>query len=398
MALLEILFTFAIISLPIGVIGRIDIGNQIFFYPHDLILLCIFTISTFYFIKKKNVPRPRNMFFTFFLFFIFGTCSLLISSAKLSFQELFTSFLYAFRLLLYANIIFAISLISKKEKDKIFQKLSLAGIVFIALGFVQYFLYPGLKNLYYLGWDEHLYRLFSTLLDPNFAGAVIVLTIVTLLSFVLNVKRKKPIFITLLFLSIVSLFLTYSRSSIIMFIVSILVFFILKKNYKTLILIFVFVFFSIFLIPKDFSIENMNPFRSASIIGRSNSMKDALKVFETSPLYGVGFNSLRYSQRRIGVLDTRFELTHAGAGVPNSYLVVLATTGIIGLIIFLTFLLFVIKEVFRVFAEKGDYYSIVTISCLVGVFVHSLFENTLFYPIVAIWIFTLVGVTVYRRQ
>ncbi|OIP57755.1 MAG: hypothetical protein COX79_04380 [Candidatus Levybacteria bacterium CG_4_10_14_0_2_um_filter_36_16] len=398
MALLEFLFTLFIISLPIGVIGRIGLGSQIFIYSHDLILLCIFTISTLYFIKKKSIPHPRNIFVSFLVFFIFGIFSLIVSPTKMNFQELSTSFLYDFRFLMYVNLIFALSILSKKFKDRILLKLSLSGVVFIALGFVQYFLYPNLKNLYYLGWDEHLYRLFSTVLDPNFAGVIIVLTIITILHFLVQKNIKKPIVVAILFLSIVSLFLTYSRSSIIMFVVSISTFFILKRNYKTLILIIVLMIFSIILIPKDFSIENMNPFRSASIIGRGSSMKAAIKVFESSPIYGVGFNSLRYSQRKLGVLDTRFEITHAGAGVPNSYLVVLATTGLIGFIIFLTFLFFVIKEAFLVFAQKKSSESIVTISCLFGIFVGSLFENILFYPIIAIWIFTLVGVTVYRRQ
>jgi len=398
MALLEFLFTLFIISLPIGVIGRIGLGSQIFIYSHDLILLCIFTISTLYFIKKKSIPHPRNIFVSFLVFFIFGIFSLIVSPTKMNFQELSTSFLYDFRFLMYVNLIFALSILSKKFKDRILLKLSLSGVVFIALGFVQYFLYPNLKNLYYLGWDEHLYRLFSTVLDPNFAGVIIVLTIITILHFLVQKNIKKPIVVAILFLSIVSLFLTYSRSSIIMFVVSISTFFILKRNYKTLILIIVLMIFSIILIPKDFSIENMNPFRSASIIGRGSSMKAAIKVFESSPIYGVGFNSLRYSQRKLGVLDTRFEITHAGAGVPNSYLVVLATTGLIGFIIFLTFLFFVIKEAFLVFAQKKSSESIVTISCLFGIFVGSLFENILFYPIIAIWIFTLVGVTVYRSQ
>ena len=70
MALLEFLFTLFIISLPIGVIGRIGLGSQIFIYSHDLILLCIFTISTLYFIKKKSIPHPRNIFVSFLVFFI----------------------------------------------------------------------------------------------------------------------------------------------------------------------------------------------------------------------------------------------------------------------------------------------------------------------------------------
>ena len=45
-----------------------------------------------------------------------------------------------------------------------------SGLVIVGLGFVQYFFYLGLRNLYYLGWDEHLSFIFQ-LLDPNFAGA-----------------------------------------------------------------------------------------------------------------------------------------------------------------------------------------------------------------------------------
>ncbi|MCL4386943.1 hypothetical protein M1307_00925 [Patescibacteria group bacterium] len=96
-------------------------------------------------------------------------------------------------------------------------------------------------------------------------------------------------------------------------------------------------------------------------------------------------------QERYGFLDNKnWQETHSGAGVSNSYLFILVTTGVIGFVLFLNFWI-------RIFKKLGvnrhsEFMRPVLLSSLVGVFTHAFFENTLFYPFIMIWIFILLGV------
>ena len=66
----------------------------------------------------------------------------------------------------------------------------ISGSLIVLLGFIQLMFYPALRNLYYLGWDEHLYRMFSTFLDPNFAGAFFVLFTLFVIDMSLRYKKE----------------------------------------------------------------------------------------------------------------------------------------------------------------------------------------------------------------
>jgi len=85
--------------------------------------------------------------------------------------------------------------------------------------------------------------------------------------------------------------------------------------------------------------------------------------------------------------------THAGAGVSNSYLFVLATTGIAGFLLFLFFLYFLFKILFER-KKQGIALADFAIAALIGILVHSLFDNTFFYPFTMLWLFILVGIAV----
>src|SRR3989344_4212784 len=89
--------------------------------------------------------------------------------------------------------------------------------------------------LYYLGWDEHLYRLFSTFLDPNFAGAFFVLYFLFALNILIDSLKKQTKFFSLFiglmsFLALIAIFLTYSRSALLMLITGSFIFLFLNAR------------------------------------------------------------------------------------------------------------------------------------------------------------------------
>ena len=108
------------------------------------------------------------------------------------------------------------------------------GIGFGILGLMQFFLYPDLRNLMYLGWDPHYYRLFSTLLDPNFVGIILVLTLI--LGCGLWKKKQKNFFLMIgQLIGFVSLLLTYSRSSYVSFAMAVVCLAAWTKQWKVVI-------------------------------------------------------------------------------------------------------------------------------------------------------------------
>lgn len=399
MALLIVLLDLLLIVLPFGVLLRIQVGQNIFLYPHDILLGIIFFILVYLFYKQKKIPQHKIIFYPLVIFFIFCLVSLILNIPFLAPLQFLTSSLYLLRIIIYSSLLFLFEFLSKNVIKEFLKKFVVSSFIFIIFGIGQYLFFNDLGSLKGFFWDIHRDRLFGSVFDPNFAGAIIIIEILLLLH-VYSPKLKQNTKLTLfigLFISLIALLLTYSRSTYIAFIAAIATYFLLNKRSKFLLVVVAFFVVAVFFIPKDFNIEGMDLFRTGSVVGRLTSFSSAVSVFSTSPIWGVGFNAYRYAQFRLGFLDARWIETHAGAGVPNSYLFILATTGVIGLSLFLFFL----YSIFKVLCNlKNRDYPLVNcaIAALVSVLVHSFFDNTFFYPFVMIWIFILVGITISKSR
>jgi O-antigen ligase len=332
------------------------------------------------------------------LFLLAGFISLLININHLTIQTFLISFAYSLRYAAYASIIFAFQFLDKKFKASLNVKLIAAGTIFVVLGYVQYFLYPNLRNLYYLGWDEHLYRLFSTFLDPNFAGAFLVLFILLLTENIIRSlkNRNNLILFSILWMStLIAILLTYSRSAFIMLIVSIITLLSLHKLFKIL-GILVLLFVALFFVFSNRNIEGLNPLRIASVEARIDSANEAISVFSKNPILGVGFNAYRYALNRYGFrTESGIAVSNADAGTDNSYLFVLATTGVIGFLIYLDLWVNILRVIFRNF--QSNFYEVTAIASITGLLVNTVFINSIFYPPIMVWIFLLIGATVNRK-
>jgi O-antigen ligase len=220
--------------------------------------------------------------------------------------------------------------------------------------------------------------MFSVFLDPNFAGAFFVLFLLFLVSIFL--KKKSILIGLILILTLGAIFLTFSRSALIMLIISTSLLFILMSRKKLIILLFAIVFIVILISSRYFNIANINLFRVASSEARIETAKDTLKVIQSRPILGIGFNAYRYAQVQYGLRNEINVASHADASTDNSFLFVMATTGIVGLILYL-FLWFRILKIA----------SVLVIASVVGVFVDSLFINSLFYPSIMLWLWIVAG-------
>src|SRR3989344_4084149 len=121
--------------------------------------------------------------------------------------QLTIGFSYLIRFAGYLSLSFLIRLgVEDKQfsSSSILNALLLVAAIVALIGWIQYFLNPDLRPMKVLGWDDHYFRVTSTLLDPGFAGIVLVMDLVIALQ-----KRHLPLmlgfFMTILF--------TYSRAS-----------------------------------------------------------------------------------------------------------------------------------------------------------------------------------------
>jgi len=232
--------------------------------------------------------------------------------------------------------------------NRIKKPLVVSLVIFSFLSLFQYIFIPDMRFLKNLGFDDHYFRLIGTLFDPNFTGAIFA---AVALFFIGNNK----ISYSLPFIGLLAP--TLSRASYLVFIIGLIYFFIINKKIK-LLLLFALLGLLIFLIPKPFG-EGINLLRTFSIYSRIESWQEGIALFQTKPFFGWGYNTLR------GLNGSRFQ-------IDNSFIFLLATTGIFGLLSFINLQKAIVSNIKNV-GIKILLYSLL---------IHSIFNNSFFY----IWI------------
>lgn len=382
-----------VILLPLGQVFRIDLGNSIAINPLDIGVLLVVIVSAITAIMKKQFPK---ILLPLGIFGALGLLGLLIQVKLLSAQEFTVSLLYLFRFFAYTSIALGVWLLKKEQRAMILKMLLIGGGIVVVAGYIQYFFYQSLWGVLYEGWDPHLYRMFSTFLDPNFSGPFFVLYFLLILHMWFEEKQRKNkiAFAVLGILSFFAIILSFSRGAYVDGAISILVYLSLRGHKKialgTPVLVLVLSLCIAFFLPYG---EEKHLLRTASTQARLISAENALTIFVKNPIVGVGFNSYRYAQHRYHLLSGfNWEDTHSGAGVNNSYVFVLATTGILGGIAYGWFWLGILKGSFRSLQQK-KWYALFFFASWIALLVSGIFENTLFYPSIMVWMFVLVGLT-----
>ncbi len=390
------LYLLLIFSFPLGVLTRFSITPSVHIYLQDIFVALIILVYTktivSYLTNSKNIIKYACL--VLFCISVLG-----ILTHVHSILEFVIAILYMARLIAYILIFIPLTSMSYKNLQVIKHSMLISGFIFVVFGYLQYIFYPNLRNLYYLGWDEHLYRLFSTLLDPNFAGTYILLFLLFFLSYVFLNFKKSGLFTRIFYIAAgllvsLSIFLTYSRSVYITSIISLMLYVYLLGFKKLTVAVVAIFMFGLFLLPQNFGGEGVNLLRTASIFSRLESNTQGLIIFINNPIVGVGYNSLRFVQVEYGFVNLKNALTsHAVSGFPNSYIVLLATTGLLGFgtAIFIFVKLLILLRAARKHNKYSLYATTVLVS-FIAVLTNSLFENTLFYGPIIIWLVLLLGI------
>lgn len=375
MGILEkLIFGILVIALPLGEVARISL-NEVAVTLLDVgVAVAVFI---WFILKRKTQSSHLNK--PILIFALTLLLSLIANVSRLETSELIVSSLYLLRWILYSLLFFVVLDLSSLKK-KIEKAMTIGGGILVFIGFIQYFLYPDLRNLYYAGWDEHLYRMFSSFLDPNFAGIFFVLTFLLIID-KLSVKPTSLLKLVSL-VTMLAIILTFSRSAYIALVIGLSMMLFLKgKKIIAMVLILLFVFIVIATLKFSPKTEGTNLLRIASGEARLNSMRNAITIFTDHPIFGVGFNSYRYAQRDYGFLNEEKMIVHSGAGTDNSFLFVLATSGVVGFSAFLYLL-------FKIFSIKDS----LVLSSISALVINSLFINSLFYPPIMLWMWLLVAI------
>lgn len=383
MRILQFFLLVMIFFFLFGEVIRLPLFTNVSIHPSDIALGIFVICSIPLLLKNKKHYLFRPILITAGVFLL----SLVMQVFTYQPGQFFVAVLYYLRFISLLVFLLTVSLFDLSFKKRIPFLLTVVGFMFLLLGYIQYFLYPNLRNLYYAGWDEHLYRMFSTFLDPNFAGAFFVIYFMFVLGMVFEKSQNKYVYVLLCVLTLVAIFLTYSRSAYIMLGVSLLVFCLLQKQKKILLgflglvlLVPLVIFFS----PKS---EGTNLFRTTSSNARVLAMNQAITIIKDNPIFGVGFNAYRYAQEKHGFLLPAERENHAGAGTDNSFLFVFATSGVIGFGAYLYFWYAVLKM-----TRKNS----VIFATVIGLFVNALFINSLFYPPILVYLWIELAVIDYR--
>ena len=339
MRLNKVLLPLLFLSMAFGELQRLP-GTPV--YAHDLIILALLGLNC----RRLKFYRPVLWFG------LAGLVSLVLAAFRMPLNQVLIGSLYLVRFLVYSLLLYL----------KIDWRYLLVFSSLIAgFGLLQYWLVPDTRWLLALNWDEHYYRLLSTLLDPNFTGIILVLGLVLIYWY-------RPKAWWLYGLHLTALLLTYSRSSYLALFAAIVAVAVFKKRFKIILYIFIFLL-SLFFLPRPGG-EGVKLERIMSVKQRLSNYQLGYEFWQRSPVFGVGFNTLRYFRDN--------QASHSASGLDSSLIFVLATSGIVGLLAYLNLL--------RSLWQK----SLLVRVTLVALLVHSLFVNSLFYSFTLIWLWSVV--------
>lgn len=377
-----IFLTILLASMLSGVVGGVTIATGAYIYLHDIVLA--FGLLYFFVLdsqrKKIRIPKLGTHIL---LFVSFALLSLIVNSARYPIQSLLSGSLYLVRWVFY-SLFYVLLIQNRLPLKQVFLKLFQFGCAFGILGVLQFALYPDLRFLLYLGWDPHYYRLFSTVLDPNFAGILLVLTV--LLGYYLySLDHKREYLLLGLFLA-VCVYLTYSRSSYIALAAGIVSIAVLQKQWRALLGLAIFLT-CVLVIPRPGG-NTLNLLRADSTLSRLSNWGYSFQLFMQSPVLGHGFNMLRFIQTK-PTSDPNTFVSHAAAGVDSSIYFLLITSGMFGFSSYVYLLYSAVA--FRKKNGKIEGVRVLYQSSMTAIIVHSLFVNSLFYPWVLLWMWMLIA-------
>ena len=272
---------------------------------------------------------------------------------------------------------------NKKNIVKLSKWIAVISGVVGAQAIIQFYLMKkGIAPLY----EGRFYRLYTSFGDP--AQLANFLIISAPLIGALCFKEKKIKWVSLLLVSAIALFLTFSRSAWIAVCMALIFFILLKmKRLKKLIGVPVLIIMCIgfiFMSQDRFVVsDKLGPdTRARALYARRDILLSSFSAIKRAPFIGIGPGNFSHTNKEYDRRDM------VSASVPNTYLHTLTISGIIGFCLMSLFLILVLRTGY-LYINKGGYLFMGLYIGVVSNLMHACFEN-LFYNIISNWIFGLV--------
>lgn len=396
-----VVLLFSVLS---GQIVRFSFGSAAIL-PSDGVMVILLTVWIFKLFAERRKLKFDITIVSLVVFWLVSLVINLLVMDKYGPDQQKTIWLYWFRLVIYSTCLPMVMNIASwySEAKRYFRWFVWLGLAFLALGFVQLVILPDISFLTDYGWDPHQGRLLSTFLDPNFAGALLVMCFAV--SFSMYFGQTSWSGQKLLWLVVSALFLggtvlTLSRSALVALV---FVFGWLAWWWDKRMLLFG-AFASITLLIND-------PRLMERVIGivkvdetamlRIQSWKDSWQIVQDNFWTGIGYNALSFEQFRRGII-TDINV-HSAGGSDSSYLTIWTTLGLIGLFFWLLiFVIFVSQSFVFYWREKKDqprkFMVLGVILAVLAVMIHAQFTNSMFYVHIMIPIWFLMGIALGENQ
>jgi hypothetical protein len=364
--------------LSLGHLQRIQLTPDIAFYLHDVLLggMTLYFLQDLLPIHQSFIRKIRQRRGLQLLIGFFVIQTIVYQVIRFDLLSLF----YLIRLILYSKLFFLVILARKKvvfSRQELYLILvGLSGLITL-FGFAQYVLYPDTRWLLAMGWDDHYYRLISTLFDPGFTGLIIASGLMIFLKIFTDAKvQLRSVLVGGFFM--LGVLLTYSRASYLALAIVLLLNLLFSKRRS--LYFFILLFFALIpLLPRPTG-EGVRLERTASITSRVTSNQVFLQSLSpTEVIWGRGL------YRNLPPTDN--QLPDHAKTPDNSIIFLFVSLGIIGMGLGLA--AFVESKMLFIYEPLR--------SVMVLIMIHSMINNSLFYIWTLVIIATLLGAS-YRLR
>ena len=387
------LIVFSFVGLISGQLGRIPLvglgGKEAPLILTDALIMLVLAGAAWLLVRERRLLVDRVGVLAL-LFALVGGLSTLASISRfgLAAGEVLFSLAYLARwLTVFGLYLVVVNCIRLGDIERIWRSMEFAILAFAGFGIVQAIFLPDFAFLIYpdaqpyIDWDPQGHRLVSTLLDPNFAGMLLVAGLLVQggrLAFGVPVPNWKVAVLA------VALVLTISRSSALAAVTGgMLILFVRAPSRRLLAVAVVMGLGVVAAAPLwlPFALEfNKFSFDDASGLHRLVQWGWALTILLDHPIAGVGFNTY-------GFVHTRYTFSASAPatfGLDGGLLFIAVMTGVVGLALFGGMLWLLLRTARRGWERTDLDAGLRGIALGAGalvpaVVVHSMFVNSLLY-------------------
>lgn len=375
----------------------------LFFTPISVAIIetCV-GISIFFFLVKKISEKkfPVNKLNLFLLIYFIA---LLLSAYSSTYLQVSMRTIFA-KILHYVAFYFVISdrRFNAKTLNKVITVISLSLLLVCINGFQQYFTHFDFIRHQKWPWDKISGRITSCFTTPNGFGAYLVIFLPVIFSSWLFLKEKvyKIYFLIVFNLGVICLLLTGTRSSLLAFVASFLALFVYnyskKEKFYLMILTFlIFFILAFFLVPtfKNLILGGLN-LHDTSSIDRKLLWQMSFNMLKSAPIFGVGIGTFMQNFSKYNLFGAAKQVCYAH----NSYLQIIAESGIFGFCSFLLLILAMVyncsKLVFKKCVVDYSYLEVGFVASFIAFLINAFFDNHFYSLTFALLFWFLTGVII----